>query len=228
MKKPLVLVGDSKFAEIAYEYFTYDSDYRVVAFAVEKTHRTRDELMGLPVVDLEALEEDYRPDTHSVHVAVVYTQLNRLRRRLYENVKGRGYECANYISSKAFVWRNVAVGDNVFVFEDNTVQPFVQLGSNIVLWSGNHIGHHSTIKDHNFVSSHVVISGNTTIGESCFIGVNACFANDIEIGADCFFALGAAVTRSTERGGFYHGNPAEKHPRRTAYDAMRVPQELRQ
>ena len=34
--KNLVIVGDGEFAEIAYEYFTYDSDYKVEAFAVEK------------------------------------------------------------------------------------------------------------------------------------------------------------------------------------------------
>ena len=51
------------------------------------------------------------------------------------------------------------MGDNCFIFEDNTVQPFVTLGNNLVLWSGNHIGHHSTLRDHCFISSHVVISG---------------------------------------------------------------------
>lgn len=32
----LVLIGDSAFAEVAYEYFTHDSPYEVVAFAVER------------------------------------------------------------------------------------------------------------------------------------------------------------------------------------------------
>ncbi|NRW38220.1 hypothetical protein [Clostridium beijerinckii] len=34
--KKLIIIGDSAFAQIAYEYFTYDSDYEVVAFSVEK------------------------------------------------------------------------------------------------------------------------------------------------------------------------------------------------
>ncbi len=33
-QKNLVIVGDSAFAEVAYEYFTHDSPYTVVAFAV--------------------------------------------------------------------------------------------------------------------------------------------------------------------------------------------------
>ena len=35
-KHKLVIVGDSAFAEVAYEYFSWDSDYEVVGFSVEK------------------------------------------------------------------------------------------------------------------------------------------------------------------------------------------------
>ena len=38
-----------------------------------------------------------------------------------------------------------------------TIQPFVRIGSNVTLWSGNHIGHDATIGDHCFIASHVVI-----------------------------------------------------------------------
>ena len=41
--RKLVLLGDSSFAEVAYEYFTYDSPYNVVAFAVERPPLKRDE-----------------------------------------------------------------------------------------------------------------------------------------------------------------------------------------
>ena len=34
--KKIIIVGTSAFAEIAYEYFQYDSEYEVVAFSVEQ------------------------------------------------------------------------------------------------------------------------------------------------------------------------------------------------
>lgn len=196
-KKPLVLVGDSAFAEIAYEYFTHDSEYEVVGFAVEWAYKTRDTFLGLPVVALEELEKHFPPSQHCAHVALVYGQLNRLRTRLYNVVRAKGYTLANYISSRAFVWRNVTMGDNVFIFEDNTVQPFVKMGSNIILWSGNHIGHHSNIGSHCFISSHVVISGFCNVGESCFMGVNAAVANNVNIGKDNFIGFGVRIARNT-------------------------------
>ena len=157
-KRQLIIVGDSAFAEIAYEYFTHDSDYEVVAFSVERDYLNRESLFGLPVVPFETLEETYAPADHSVYAANVYTQLNRLRTRLCRQAKAKGYQLASYVSSRAFVWPNVEIGEHCFIFEDNTVQPFVKLGDNVVLWSGNHIGHHSMIEDNCFISSHVVVS----------------------------------------------------------------------
>ena len=192
-KHKLIIVGDTAFAEIAYEYFTYDSEYQVVAFSVEQAYLKRDTLFGLPVVPFETLELRCAPGDHSYFVAATYTDSNRLRSRLYQQAKEKGYAPASYISSQAFVWRNCEIGEHCFVFEDNTVQPFVRIENNVVLWSGNHIGHHSLIKSHCFVSSHVVVSGFCEIGEYCFMGVNSTVANNITIAENCVIGAGALV-----------------------------------
>jgi len=196
-KKKLVIVGDSAFAEIAREYFDADTDYQVVAFAVEAAYLKQHALHGLPVVAFEQLHALYPADEHEVFVAVVYTQLNRLRARLAREAKEKGYRLASYVSPRAFVWRNVKLGEHVFIFEDNTVQPFVEIGNNVVLWSGNHIGHHSTLRDHIFVSSHVVISGFCDIGEYSFLGVNATIANNVTVGSDNWVGPGITLMKDT-------------------------------
>lgn len=211
--RKLIIVGDGAFAEIAYEYFTFDSEYKVAAFAVEQAYIKRESLLGLPVVPFETLGAFYPPADHSFYAALVYSQLNRLRTRLYRETKAKGYSAASYISSRAFVWRNVEIGEHCFIFEDNTVQPFVQMGNNVVLWSGNHIGHHSTIRNNCFISSHVVISGFCEIGESCFMGVNATVADNVKIGADSLIGAGALVTKSLGNNSFIKGQVGEASSR---------------
>lgn len=191
MPKPLIIVGDSAFAEVAYEYFTYDSDYEVVAFAVERAYLKRESLFEKPVVALEDIESRFRPDGHSFFAATVYTQSNKLRARLYSAMKGKGFAPASYISPRAMVWRNVKLGEHCFIFENNVVQAFAEVGDNVILWSGNHIGHHSRIGSHCFISSHVVISGFVNVGEYTFMGVNATVANNVSIGRKC--TVGAAA-----------------------------------
>jgi sugar O-acyltransferase (sialic acid O-acetyltransferase NeuD family) len=221
-KRKLVIVGDSAFAQIAREYFDHDSDHDVVAFAVEQAYLKRDSLDGLPVVALETLAQQFDPHTHSAHVAVTYQQLNRLRSRLASIVKSEGYRLASYVSSRAFVWRNATLGEHCFVFEDNTVQPFVRVGRNVVLWSGNHIGHHSVVGDNCFVSSHVVVSGFCTIGENSFLGVNSTIANNVTIGRDNWLGPATTITQDTAAGALYRGEQPEPS-RVSALRFFRIP-----
>ena len=103
----------------------------------------------------------------------------------------------SYISSRCTWLTEHPPGDNCFVLEDNTVQPFVKIGNDVTLWSGNHIGHDAVIDDHCFISSHVVISGRVHVGEYCFLGVNATIRNAITIAPETLVGAGAIVMADT-------------------------------
>ncbi|MEA5124369.1 acetyltransferase [Xanthomonas floridensis] len=217
-RKPLVIVGAGEFAQIACEYFQHDSDYEVVAFSVERDYLLRPTLGELPVVAYEELEQRYPPAQYEVFVAIPATQLNRLRRRFYQDMVQRGYCCASYVSSRAFVWRNAQVGANCFIFEGNVIQPFTRIGDNCILWSGNHIGHRTVVQEHVFIASHAVISGYCDIGQGSFIGVNATLSDKVRIAADNIIGAGALVTRNTEAGRVYVGSPARAVAGRSSVD----------
>jgi sugar O-acyltransferase (sialic acid O-acetyltransferase NeuD family) len=207
--KKLVIIGDSAFAEVAYEYFTHDSEYEVIGFAVESAYLKKSELFGLPIVPFEQIEENFKPSEVEFYAALVYSQLNRLRTRLYQAAKSKGYRPASYISSRAFVWNNVQLGEHCFIFEDNTIQPFVKIGNNVVLWSGNHIGHHSVVQDNCFIASQVVISGFCNIGRNTFMGVNSTMSNNVSIGEDNWIGIGVTIVRNTEVNQLFKGEQPE-------------------
>ena len=198
-KKKLVIIGVGETAEIACEYFTVDSEYKVVGFAVNRRFITRESLVGLPVVPLEDVTTIFPASEYWAFAAASSTKLNRVRSHLYAEAKNRGYRIASYISSRAFVWRTAKIGENCFVFEGNTIQSSVKIGNNVVLWSGNHIGHNSEIMDHCFLSSHVVVSGFCQIGEYSFLGVNSTIIDNIVIGKDCFIGAGALVQKDVQQ-----------------------------
>lgn len=218
MPKPLVLVGAGEFARIALEYFQHDSDRDVAAFSVERQYIVADRIEGRPVVAYETLEHDFPPGEFDVFVAVPASGLNRLRTRLFLDARQRGYTCATYISSRAFVWRNAEIGQNCFIFENNVVQPFVRIGDNCILWSGNHVGHRTVVHDNVFVASHAVISGYCEIGTGSFVGVNATFNDNVKVAQDNVIGAGALVTRDTEAGRVYVGSPARAVPGKSSFD----------
>lgn len=210
MKKPLVIFGSGDIAQLAHYYFSTDSNYEVVAFTVDAAYISATEFCGLPLVPFEELENLYSPATHEVFVALSYSRLNQLRKEKYLAAKALGYRIASYVSSHATVLNDGRIGDNCFILEDNTIQPFVTIGNNVTLWSGNHIGHHSTIHDHCFIASHVVISGGVDIGESCFIGVNATLRDHIKVGEKCVIGAGALLLADAEPEGVYIGSATER------------------
>ena len=147
-----IIFGEGLFTEIAHQYFTDDSEYEVVCFTKDDDYISSDTYLGLPMVKFSEIENNYPPSEYDLHVAVSYTNMNKLRERVYHEAKKKGYNLPSYVSSKCTNMSKYDIGDNCFIFEDNTIQPFVKIGSNVILWSGNHIGHHGEIKDHNFVS----------------------------------------------------------------------------
>ena len=197
--KKLVIVGTGLFAEVVCTYFRAAKEYEVIAFSADKTYVERSpELLGLPVVDFAVLDSKYPPREYEVFVAIGYRDLNRIRARLYDEAKKKGYKCASYVHSSVVSWPESRIGENVFVFEDNTIQPFVTIGDDTILWSGNHVGHHSTIGLHCFITSHVVISGSCTIGEYSFVGVNATIRDGINIGARNIIGPGSLILKDTQ------------------------------
>jgi len=138
-----------------------------------------------------------------------YAKMNKLRAEKYYQAKQLGYELVSYVSSRCSFLTEYAVGENCAILEDNTIQPFVRIGNNVTLWSGNHIGHDAIIEDHCFLASHIVVSGHVHIHPYCFIGVNATLRNSIDIARESLIGAGAVVMSNTVEKGVYLPNRAK-------------------
>lgn len=210
--RKLAIFGSAEIASLARFYFTNDSNYEVVAFTVDDPYVTADNYEGLPLLGFSEFQKRFSPDEVDLHVALSYKRLNRLREEKYQQAKSAGYALASYVCSRSVTWPDLNIGDNCFILENQTIQPTVTIGSNVMIWSGNHLGHGTAIKDHSYIASHVCISGHCTIGERTFMGVNATTADFTKIGADCFIAMDASVTRDIPDGSVVMGSPGTVLP----------------
>jgi len=198
--KDIVVFGTGPIAELAALYFREDAGRRVAGFTVDSAYAATPDFAGLPLVAFEELEARFPPAEYELFVALAYTKLNKLRRARVDEGKARGYGIAHYVSSRATRFSTFEPAENQFILEDNTIQPFARVGRNVTLWSGNHIGHHSTIAEDVFIASHVVVSGGVTIGARSFIGVNVTIRDHVTIGADCVIGAGALVLQDIPDG----------------------------
>lgn len=199
----LVIFGAGDIARLAHLYFERDSPHEVVAFAVDRAWRKAETFRGLPLVDFETVEQAYPPATYQFFVAVSYAKVNRVRAEKFLAARAKGYTLASYVSSKCTWLSDHQPGENCFILEDNTIQPFVRIGENVTLWSGNHIGHDVVIEDHVFIASHVVLSGYVHIEPYCFLGVNATLRNGIRVRQASVIGAGAILMKDTIEKGVY-------------------------
>jgi sugar O-acyltransferase (sialic acid O-acetyltransferase NeuD family) len=207
----VVIFGIGDYGRIAHHYLRADSPHDVVAFTAHGDYVDRDELNGLPVIPFEELEARHPAGSVSMLVAAGFSKVNQVRAGIYEQCKAQGYEFVSFVSSQAYVFDGVPIGENTFVFEANVVQPGVTIGDNCVLWSGNHIGHDTSIGDHCFIASHVVVSGNCTIGDHCFIGVNATFRDGVTVAPRNVIGAGALIMKDTAEGDVYSVRGTKAH-----------------
>ena len=208
-RKNIVIFGTGKISEVAYYFLKNDTTHNIVAFTLEKDFiKNETTKFDLPIVPFEEIENIYNPDDYLLFAPCTGTNLNKFRERIYNRGKQKGYNFYTYISSKANVFTE-NIGENCFILDDNNIQPYTKIGNNCVLWSGNHIGHHSTIEDHVFITSHVVISGMCLIKKYCYLGVNVSIRDNIVLEEGSVIGMGSSVTKNTEGNAIYMGIPAK-------------------
>jgi sugar O-acyltransferase (sialic acid O-acetyltransferase NeuD family) len=193
----IVLFGNGRGADVAFRYLTQDSDHEVCGFTVDRKYMRGQTFRNLPVVPFEEVEHEFPPDTYRMFVLLGYQEMNALRERKYLEAKSKGYEFISYICSDFFRPTDLEVGENCFILDNQSICFDVKIGNNVVMWSSNHIGDLSVIRDHAWISSHVTIAANVTVSENCFLGVGATVSGRVKLGKSSFVGAHALISSNT-------------------------------
>lgn len=208
--RPVVIFGNLRSASLAWYCLLHDSPWQVVGFTVDRAYLASSHFEGLPLVPFETLEAHYPPSDYRLLIPMGYQHINGVRRARFESAKQRGYEFVSYVSSRASVWPDLKIGENVLIYEHAIIQPFARIGSNCIVRSGAHISHHCEVADHAFVAAEVAMGGESYVGEQAFVGLGAVLRDRIRIAERSFIGAGAVVVQDTQSDGVYVGNPARK------------------
>jgi sugar O-acyltransferase (sialic acid O-acetyltransferase NeuD family) len=208
--RPVVIFGTMRSASLARYCLMHDSAMKVAAFTVDRAYVTGGDHEGLPLVAFEELEARFPPGDCRLLIPMGYQGVNGVRRDRYESGKARGYSFASYVSSRASVWPDLVLGENVLIYENAVVQPFCRIGSNCIIRSSAHLSHHCELADHVFVAPAAATGGAVWIGEQAVIGVGAVLRDRLRVAPRCFIGAGAVVIEDTASDAVYVGNPARR------------------
>lgn len=210
--KKIVIFGTGSLAHLAYFHFSNEGQYEVIGFSVNEEYLDGKKVFDLEVVPFEQIEQIYPPEAYSMFVAVGYKKANKARAQIYNECKVKGYELVSCLSSKFNQLYHVKAGDNCLIMPHVIIQPYAEIGVNVIAWGGSCIGYQSRIGDHSYIAPGAVIAGNVEVGQYCFVGVNATIKDGINIASECVIGAGAVILRDTERGRVYRGQSAELLP----------------
>lgn len=205
----VIIFGDRENSEVLAYYIKKDSGKRFLGFTVDGEYLREDKLHGHPVIAYEELKSKQKEGGLELMAPLSPGGMNKKRESVFNRLKKDGFKLGSYISTKSVVCTDI-IGENTFVLEGNVLQPFVEVGSNVLLWSGNHIGHHTKIADHVMITSHVVVSGRCNICSYSYLGVNSTVRDGVTVAEGTFLTMGASLNVDTDPWSVYRGEVAVK------------------
>jgi len=203
----LILYGDSNYAELVKYYFESDTEYRVVAFCVDRAFRQREEIGGLPVVAFEELVSLYDPRKYSLFAAIGYKSM-RVKKALYEKAAATPFPIASYISPKAIVDASNTIGENCMVLPGAILEPFANLEENCFINTGSTVCHHSKIRAHSFLAARSLVGGYSEVGENSFLGFQSTVLQQLVLAPETLVAANSLLMHNSEISTMYAGSPA--------------------
>ncbi len=194
--KKVVIFGTGDMAHLAHFFLTNDSNYEVAAFTINLEFIKDQSFLNLPVVGFEDIVNTYPPSEYDMFVTLGPQDCNELRETIYHQAKSKAYKLISYISSKADYWQDMKHGDNVFIFQDTSIEPFVEIGNNVILF-GSKIGYNVKIEDNCFIST-ATIGSDVVVRNNAFIGINSSISPLLSIGVKSIIASGSLIKKDID------------------------------
>lgn len=195
MKDNLIIVGTGPNAEHIYSFIQDYDLFNVIGFAVNKEYITNTEFLGLPVYAIEDLDTIIDKEKTFVFIALLWNRLNADRKKLYLELKEKGFRFANVISPRASI-RGKIEGDNCWIHDFVVIQNDAVIKNNVAMMAYTLVGDNCVIGNHCFCGAKSTIGGGSIVGDQTFIGLSCTIFDDTKIGEKCILGACTAVKRN--------------------------------
>ena len=151
-------------------------------------------VLGIPVLGGDELLADlYARGVRHAFIGVGTVGDTAPRRRLYEEVRRRGFEVVRAIHPGATIAPTAEIGDGPTIMAGVVINAAARLGDNVIVNTGAIIEHDCVVKDHVHVATGARLSGEVIVDEGAHIGLGASIRQETRIGRNAVVGAGAVV-----------------------------------
>ena len=196
MRKKLLIFGTGGGAELAYKKILKKDDIDVCGFVEFKKFVKKNFFLKLPVIKFENLNKNHAQN-YLMFIHKNFNNLNEDRTNIYKLLKNKNFKFYSYIDPTLEI--NFKYGENCFILGSQSICDDVKIGNNVVMWTHNHVGDRSVIKDNVWITSCVSIGGDCKIGDYSFLGMNSTIAHNTKIGKKNLIGANSLITSDTKK-----------------------------
>ena len=194
-KRRLIIVGAGAMAREACQYATESLlDCEVAGFLDSRTS-ILDGFLGYPPI-LSSVE-DYILRTDDVFLCAIGDPVQR--RQYVETILSRGARFISIIHPRAYIGRNVSIGQGCIVAPSAVITCDVTLGNHVFINVQSSVSHDCTLGDYVTVSPGCHLAGGCRLGAGTFLGCHSALIPRTSLATGVFVAAGAVVVESEQR-----------------------------
>jgi len=205
---PIVVLGAGGHARAVIEILRAGG-FDVTAVLDPRSELWGTKVLGAPVLGGDERLEQLRADgCRHAFIGVGSVGEASVRRRLFDEIRGLGFETPTAVHAQAIVSPSADLGAGAAVMAAATVGTLARVGENSIVNTGAIVEHDCVVESHAHVASGACLGGGVQVGEGAHVGLGASVREGISIGAGALVAAGAVVIRDVPPSTRVAGVPA--------------------
>lgn len=190
MKERIVLIGGGGHCHSVIDVIEQTNKYEIIGIVDTK------ENIGKKVLDYKIIACDDDLETiflscKNALITVGQIESNKIRVKIYNNLKKIGFNLPVIISPLAYVSKHSSIEEGTIIMHHALVNANAKIGKNCIINTKALIEHDCVIGDNCHISTASVLNGGVRVKENSFFGSNATSKQSIEI--DGFIKAGSLV-----------------------------------
>lgn len=195
-KKAIVLVGGGGHCKVVIDAIKSSNKFIISGIADPNLPKGK-AILGIKVIGADnILPKIFKQGVKKAFISIGSTGDCSVRREIYNNLKGIGFNMPVIIHPKSIIAKDVKIQEGTFVAAGAVINPGVKIGKNVIVNTSSSIDHDCLIGDFVHIAPGVTLSGGVRIGEGTHIGTGAVVIQYINIGKNCMIKANELVKRS--------------------------------
>lgn len=188
----ILLIGAGGHAHACIDVIESRREYRVAGLVGSPSEIDR-RRFGYLVIGCDRSLSELAIDYKYALVAVGHISNPAVRKRLFSQLIGLGFELPVIVASTAYVSKFASLGVGSIVMHGAIINAGASIGNNCIINTRAVVEHGAKVGAHCHISTGAILNGDVRVGDGSFVGSGCTVREGISIGQNVLVGMGLSV-----------------------------------